>query len=93
MRFFDLVEQYDAVRVSTNGVDEQSALLEPDVPRWGADQSRHRVLLHVLAHVEANEFVAEQNGELFGELGLADACRPCEKEAACGSIRLAQTGA
>ncbi len=75
MRFFDLVEQHDAVGVSPNGVDEQSALLESDVSRRGADQPRHRMLLHVLAHVEADELVAEQHGELFGELGLADAGR------------------
>jgi hypothetical protein len=30
--FFDLVEQHHAVGMSADGVDEQSALLEPDGP-------------------------------------------------------------
>ena len=61
MRLFDFVEQHDAVGMRADGVDEQSALLEPDVPRRRADQPRHGVLLHVLAHVEADELVAEQD--------------------------------
>ena len=58
------------------------ALLEADVARRRADQPRHRVLLHVLAHVEADELVAELQRELLGELGLADAGRPGEQETA-----------
>ena len=76
-----------------DGVDEQSALLEADVSGRRADQPRDRVLLHVLAHVEADEFVAEQNGELFGELGLADAGRPGEQEAAGRPIGQRESGA
>ena len=59
VRLLDLVEQHDAVRMRAHGVDEQAALLEADVAGRRADQPRHRVLLHVLAHVEADELVAE----------------------------------
>ena len=75
MRLLDLVEQHDAVGMRADGVDEQAALLEADVSGRRADQPRHRVLLHVLAHVEADELVAELHRELLGELGLADAGR------------------
>ena len=75
MRLLDLVEQHHAVGMRAHRVDEQSALLEADVSGRRADQPRHRVLLHVLAHVEADELVAEQNRQLLGELGLADAGR------------------
>ena len=51
------------------------------------------MLLHVLAHVVAHELVAEVERELFGELGLADAGRAGEQEAAGRAIRLAEAGA
>ena len=71
-----------AVGMRAHGIDELAALLEADVSRRRADQPRDRVLLHVLAHVEADELVAEQERELLGELGLADAGRAGEQEAA-----------
>ena len=73
-----------------DGVDEQAALLEADVAGRRADQPRHGVLLHVLAHVEADELVAELHRQLLGELGLADAGRSGEQEAAGRPIGLAR---
>jgi hypothetical protein len=51
------------------------------------------VLLHVFRHVEARELVAEVSRELLGELGLADARRPGEQEAASRLVGLSETGA
>jgi len=51
------------------------------------------VLLHVLAHVETEELVAQVDGELPGELGLADARRSGKQEASGWPIRLSQAGA
>jgi len=82
VRFFDFVEEYDAVRVGAHRVDKESALFEPDVPRWSSDQPGDRVLLHVLAHVEADELVAEQQRKLPRQLCLADTGRASEEEAA-----------
>ena len=90
VRLLDLVQQDNAVRVLPNGVDEQSALFETHVAGRRADQSRHGVLLHVLAHVEADELVSELNGQLLGEFRLADAGRSCKQETARGSIRLSE---
>ena len=66
---------------------------KPTYPGRRADQPGDRVLLHVLAHVEADELVAEVQRELLGELGLADAGRTGEEEAAGRAIRLAEPGA
>ena len=79
--FSNLVEEDDAVGVRPDGVDQQPALFEPDVSGRRADQPRDRMLLHVLAHVEADEFVAELQRELLRQFGLADAGRPGEEEA------------
>ena len=61
--------------------------------RRRANQPRHGVLLHVLAHVEADELVAQQKRQLLGELRLADAGRPREQETAGGPLGLRQPGA
>src|SRR6185503_3427464 len=45
---------------------------ETDVAGRRADEPRHRVLLHVLAHVEAQELDPEHLGQLLGQLGLSD---------------------
>ena len=93
MRLLELVEEHHAVRVRADRVDQQAALLEADVAGRRADQPRDRVLLHVLAHVEADEFVAELQRELLRQLGLADPGRPGEQEAARGALGRAQAGA
>ena len=90
MRLLDLVEQQHRVGMLADRVDQQPALLEADVSGRRADQPRHRVLLHVLAHVEADELVAEVQRELLRQLGLADAGRTGEQEAAGRPIRLAE---
>src|SRR3982751_3046892 len=76
-----------------DGVDDQPALLEADVSGRRADQPRDRVLLHVLAHVEADEFVAELQRELLRQLRFADAGRTGEEERPRRPIRLAEARA
>src|SRR5215204_3462174 len=51
----DLVEEHDGIRPAPNRLGQLSALLVADVPRRGADESGHGVLLHVLGHVEADD--------------------------------------
>ncbi len=58
----DFVEQEHGVGVLANGVGEQAALFEAHVSRGRADESGHGVLLHVLAHVEAQEGHAHDVG-------------------------------
>ena len=93
VRLLDLVEQHDRVRVLVDRVGELAALIEADVARRRADQPRHRVLLHVLRHVEPDELDAEHARELLGELGLADAGRAREQEAAGRLVRVAEARA
>jgi len=42
------------------------------------------VALHVLRHVEADELDAQHERELAGDLGLADACRPANRNEPTG---------
>jgi hypothetical protein len=75
---------------------ELTALFVADVARRRADQLRHRVLLHVLGHVEANQRVvaAEQEvRERARKLRLSDARRAKEDEAAHRPVRILQPGA
>ncbi len=96
MRLLDFVEQHDRIRVALHLLGELTALFVADVSRRRANQLRHRVLLHVFGHVEANQrvFAAEQElRERAGQLGLADAGRPQEHEAADGTVRALAPGA
>src|SRR5580693_2656738 len=60
-----------------------------------AEQPGHRVLLHVLGHVELDQrvLVAEQElRQRLGQLRLADAGRAREDERATGPLRVLQAG-
>src|SRR5262249_28817532 len=96
VRFLDLVEEDDRVRLAPHGLGELAALVVADVAGRRADEPRDRVLLHVLGHVDLDHrvLVAEQElGERAGELGLADAGRPEEDERAGRPLRVLDAGA
>ena len=96
MRLLDLVEQDDRVGAPADGFGQLSGLLVADVSGRRADQPRHGVLLLVLGHVDPDHrlLVVEQEfGERAGELGLADAGRAEEHEAAERPIRILEPGA
>ena len=87
----DLVEQHDGVRTAADGLGELAALLVPDVPGWRPDEPRDRMLLGVLAHVDAHDrpLVVEQEvRQRLGQLGLAGAGRAEEQERAGGPVRV-----
>jgi len=57
---------------SADRLGQQSALIEADVARRRADQPAHRVPLHVLRHVEANQLDSQRERQLLGNFRLAD---------------------
>src|SRR5581483_8536740 len=90
VRLFNFVEQQNRVRVAVDRVGQQAALIEADVAGRGADQARDGVLLHVFAHVEAQELDAHDFRELFRQLGLAHAGGAGEEKTADRFFRMAQ---
>ena len=77
----DLVEQDHAVRPAADRLGQSPAFLIADVARRGADHAGHRVLLHELAHVDADDGllgVEQQLGQGLAQLGLAHPGRPQE---------------
>ena len=93
MRLLDLIEQQHRMRMLVDRFGQQTALVEADVARRRADQARHRVALHVLGHVEADQLDAERDRELARHFGLADAGRAGEQERADRLALVAQPGA
>ncbi len=89
----DLIEQQHAMRMLGDRLGQQAALVEADIARRRADQARDRVALHVFRHVEAQELDAHGDGELAGDLGLADTGGTCEQEAADRLALIAEAGA
>ena len=83
VRLLNLVEQQDAEWPLPDRVGELAALFETDVTGRRADEALIVVLVAVFAHVEADAraFVAkEELGRGLGQLCLAHACGPHEKE-------------
>src|SRR5580704_9674080 len=95
MRLFDLVEQHDRVRRTLHPLGELAALLVAHVARRRTDQLRHRVLLHELRHIEADERLLTAEQELrqrARDLSLANARRSEEQERSNRAVRILETG-
>ena len=92
----DLVEQDHRVGTAAHGLGELPALVVADVAGRRPDEARHRVLLHVLGHVDPDHvrLVVEQEvGQRPRQLGLAHAGRPQKDERADRAVRILQPGA
>ena len=96
MRLLDFIEQDHAVGPATHRLGELPTFLEAHVPRRRADEPRHRVLLHVLRHVDAHHrvfIVEEELGERLGRLRLPHARGAEEDERTDRAIGILQAGA
>ncbi|MNM93621.1 hypothetical protein D3C81_1060010 [compost metagenome] len=80
MRLLDFIEQQHAMRLLGDCLGQQTALIEPDITWRGTDQTRNRVPLHVLRHVEAHQLDPQRLGQLPRRLGLADTGRAGKQE-------------
>ena len=90
-----LVEQHHRVRPAPHRLGQLTALVVADVAGRRTDQTRHGVLLAVLAHVDADHraLVVEQEvRQGLGQLGLADAGRAEEQERTRRPVRVGDTG-
>ena len=75
VRLLHLVEQDHLIGPAAHRLGQHAALVVADIARRRADQARHGVLLHELAHVDAHHgpLVVEQ--ELRERLGQSRSCR------------------
>ena len=95
VRLLHLVEQHHGVRTPPHRLGELPAGLVADVAGRRADQPGHRVLLGVLAHVDADHrpLVVEQElRQRLGQLGLADAGRAEEEEGTGRAVGVGDAG-
>ncbi|GBC78646.1 hypothetical protein HRbin08_02142 [bacterium HR08] len=96
MRFLQLVEEDDRIGATTHGFGELPPLLVADVSGRRTDQASHRVLLHVLGHINPDQralVVEEALGERAGQLRLPHARGTEEDEASDRTIRVFQSRA
>ena len=83
VRLLYLVKEDNGKRLLAYGIRELAALLVADIARRRTDETRCRVLLHVLGHVESNDrFLRAKHrlGKCTRKLRLAHARRTEEKE-------------
>ena len=75
MGFFDLVKQQDGIGPAADSLGQISAFFISDISRRSADQARHRMLFHVLRHVDAHHgvfIIEEELGQGSGQFGFPD---------------------
>ena len=75
VRLLDLIEQQHRIRPATHGFRQVAAFLVADVARRRADETRDRVLLHELGHVDADHRLFGIEEELGQRLATARSCR------------------
>ena len=83
MRLLNLIEQHNAVRMTSHRLGQLTALVISDVSGRRSDQSRHTELLHVLSHINTHKvmlIVKQALRQSLRELRLADARRAKEHE-------------
>ena len=96
MRLFDLIEKHNTVGMAAHSLGQLTALLIADISRRRTDQTRYAEFLHILGHVDTDHvlFIVKQGlRQRLGQLGLADARRAEEQEAADWAVRVGDTGA
>ncbi len=93
MRLLHFVQQDQRVRTATHGLGQVATFLVADIARRRADQARDAVLLHELAHIDADHRVGtveQEFGQRLAQLGLADAGGAEEQERAGRTVRIGQ---
>src|SRR5260221_1975558 len=95
-RFFDFVEEHDAVGPPPDGLGQLPPLFVADVAGRSPDQARDAVPLHVLGHVDPNEcplIVEQEFSQGACQLRLPHTGWPQEHEAGQGAIGVLQSSA
>ena len=90
MGFFHFVHQQHRMGLLIDRFGEQATGVITDVAGRRADQARYGVTLHVLGHIETDEFDAHDARELASDLGLADTGRAGEQERADRLFNIAE---
>ena len=87
----DLIQQNDTVWTAAHCLRELAALIVADIARRRTDEPRHRMLLHVLTHIDADHtalIIKQRLRQRLGELRLADTRRTEENERADWPVRI-----
>ena len=96
MRLLDLVEQHHGERLAAHLLGELAALLITDVSRRRTKETRCRILLGELGHIDANQrilIVEQELGQRLGQLGLAHAGGAGKDERTGRALRVLQAHA
>ena len=95
MCLLDLIEQYHAVRFSPDSFGQLTTFLISYISGRRSDQTRDRILLHVLTHIDTYHIIliVEQCcRQTLGQLRLTDTGRSQEQEGADGLAGILDPG-
>mmetsp|Transcript_39172 Transcript_39172/g.91815 ORF Transcript_39172/g.91815 Transcript_39172/m.91815 type:complete len:230 (+) Transcript_39172:668-1357(+) len=93
VRLLDLIKENEAVRFPPHCVRQLALFVVPNVPGRTPDQLRHGMLLHELAHIQADHGVFHAEicfGQRLAKLRLPDAGGAAEDEGCDGPLGILQ---
>ena len=93
VRLLNFVQQQHTMRLLGDGFGQQTTLIKTYITGGRTNQATHGVLLHVLAHVKANQVNAHDVSQLLGSFRLANARGTTEQEGANRLVTFTQTRA
>ena len=74
MCLFHFIQQHDRVWLAADTIGELAAFLKADISGWRADHAGHRVLFHILGHIQPDHtFIRAKQllGKGFAQLGFS----------------------
>ena len=95
MGLFNFIKQDNGIGLPTNSLRQLTAFLVAYISGRSSDKTGHRILLHVLTHIDTHHigFVVKETGsQSLRKLGLADAGGAKEQERTDGLRGILNTG-
>ena len=94
--FLDFIKQYDRVGLAAYLFGKLAALFVSHVARRRTDETRYGVLLHIFAHIDADDGILRVEkilGQHLGQVGFAHTGGTEEDEGADGLVGVLESGA
>ena len=91
MRFFNFIKKHNSIRLSSNSLCQLSSLLITNISWRRPNQSRYRMLFHILRHINSDQsilIIKQGICKRFCKLSLSYSSRSEEKEGSNWPIRI-----
>src|SRR5574344_192686 len=89
---FNFIKQHNCMWIFAHRIRKQSAFFKSNVSRWRTDESAHRVLFLILAHVKPYQLFSKRFGKHTGKFRFANASRSYKQKTCFRTVRVTKSG-